>query len=370
MKKSIIAITLVFALVAGFASCKKLEGDYVLSSKAYIVDDQGVTRAVYIADRDDIEGEGSEELPNDGKENNAGTKKRAANRGKNKKEYFYYDDEGKKVTVRAKDVIVEKTRVRVDGTTSPFSNISPEAQSFFAAYDDPEEIANLYEQNVTEPKLAISDDPIPEDNFRRVEVEIGADGKPAREEVKNRYTNIVESGKFTVDIVVKGSVEGKETVVPIYAVKDGDNAYFDAAVPVENKGSMRFNFIIADGKCYLVIPAMKAYMEIPKESMAEILPGEEIIANELDMKYDSSGEVEFNGKKYICDVYTVDGNTVKYYFAGDELKRVETISADDSTIIEVNSIKPTADESKFRVPRGFIDMTKIIDENFQLSEFY
>ena len=55
MKKNVTAILLVFALLAGFASCRKLEDSegFVIESKAYIVDSEGVTRDVQSIINDD-----------------------------------------------------------------------------------------------------------------------------------------------------------------------------------------------------------------------------------------------------------------------------------------------------------------------------
>ena len=79
MKKNVTAILLVFALLAGFASCRKLEDSegFVIESKAYIVDSEGVTRDVQSIINDD-----------------------------GKTEYFYYDADGNKVPVKKKEVVV------------------------------------------------------------------------------------------------------------------------------------------------------------------------------------------------------------------------------------------------------------------------
>ena len=48
MKRNIIAICLVFALLMSFAACKKLpqDNEFVIESQVYVVDDAGVTHNV------------------------------------------------------------------------------------------------------------------------------------------------------------------------------------------------------------------------------------------------------------------------------------------------------------------------------------
>lgn len=339
MKKNITAILLVFALLAGFASCRKLEDSegFVIESKAYIVDSEGVTRDVQSIIND--EGE---------------------------TEYFYYDASGNKVPVKKKEVVVETNKVSVSSANDG-GTLSPEAQSFFDAYNDPEKFEELIETDVTQPELSISDEVIPDSEFKEIKVELGSDGKPVHTSIEKNYNDIIKGNKFTMDFVVQQSMDGEVVTLPVVAIRDGDNLYFETQMPVEGKGSMRFNFIITNGKCYIIIPAMRAYAEVPKEYVEEIIPSE-IVTDGVEMEYVKSGEVSFGGKKYICDVYKSGDDTVKYYFADNELKRIETISGDNTSILEVNELSTNADSSKFKIPSNYFDMTKFLDENFQISD--
>ena len=213
----------------------------------------------------------------------------------------------------------------------------------------------------------ISDEVIPENTFKEIKVELGSDGKPIHTNIEKNYNDIVNSNKFTMDFVVKETMDGEEMTLPIVAIRDGENLYFETQMPVEGKGSMKFNFIITNGKCYIVIPAMRAYAEVPKEYVQEIIPSE-IVTDDVEMEYVKSGEVVFEGKKYICDVYKSGNDTVKYYFADNELKRIETISGDNTSILEIKELSTKADSSKFKIPSNYFDMTKFLGENFQISD--
>ena len=337
MKKNIIAILLVFALLVSFAACRKLETEYTIETRPYVVDSNGVTQDVQSIVNSDGE-----------------------------TEYFYYDNSGNKITVDSKDVEVETKKVAVTAPTT----LSPEAQSLFDVFNDPEKFEELMEEDATEPKLEMSDGIISDDQFNKIDTDIGSDGKPVRDKAREQYMKIVEGETFTMDMVMKTNTNGEEMALPIVAVRDGDNLFLETAMPVDgSKGAMRLQFLILNGKAYTVIPQMRAYMEVPKETIDQMGLGD-IVAEEAEdnSEYVESGEVKINGKTYICDVYKSEDSTIKYYFLNGELKRIETISGENTAIMEINSLSDKADKSKLVLPKGYLDLATI--KEFNLSEIY
>ncbi|MDY6017470.1 MAG: hypothetical protein SPI97_07635 [Oscillospiraceae bacterium] len=337
MKRNIIAILLVFALLVSFAACRKLETEYTIETRPYVVDSNGVTQDVQSIVNSDGE-----------------------------TEYFYYDNSGNKITVDSKDVEVETKKVAVTAPTT----LSPEAQSLFDVFNDPEKFEELMEEDATEPKLEMSDGIISDDQFNKIDTDIGSDGKPVRDKAREQYMKIVEGETFTMDMVMKTNTNGEEMSLPIVAVRDGDNLFLETAMPVDgSKGAMRLQFLILDGKAYTVIPQMRAYMEVPKETIDQMGLGD-IVAEEAkdNSEYVESGEVKINGKTYICDVYKSEDSTIKYYFLNGELKRIETISGENTAIMEINSLSDKADKSKLVLPKGYLDLATI--KEFNLSEIY
>ena len=337
MKRNIIAILLVFALLVSFAACRKLETEYTIETRPYVVDSNGVTQDVQsIVNSDGVT------------------------------EYFYYDNSGNKITVDSKDVEVETKKVAVTAPTT----LSPEAQSLFDVFNDPEKFEELMEEDATEPKLEMSDGIISDDQFNKIDTDIGSDGKPVRDKAREQYMKIVEGETFTMDMVMKTNTNGEEMALPIVAVRDGNNLFLETAMPVDgSKGAMRLQFLILDGKAYTVIPQMRAYMEVPKETIDQMGLGD-IVAEETkdNSEYVESGEVKINGKTYICDVYKSEDSTIKYYFLNGELKRIETISGENTAIMEINSLSDKADKSKLVLPKGYLDLATI--KEFNLSEIY
>ncbi|MBQ8014859.1 MAG: hypothetical protein IJ264_01580 [Clostridia bacterium] len=344
MKKNIIAIFLIFSMLMSFAACRKLDesGAFVIESKVFVVGDDGVEHNVQSA----VNANGEEE-------------------------FFYYDAFGNKVVVKEKDVVVKTTRVAATTQELPFNydELSPEEQSFVDSFNDPEAFDELIDSSIVEPELEFSE-LLPEDSFEEIEVEIGNDGKPVHDDIKQTYEELVKSNRFTMDFNIKGDMNGTDTVVPIVAMRDGDQVYFKVIMPVDNKGSMEFNCIIKNKQCYLIIPSMRAYLVVPAESMSEFIPSDLITESENNMKYLYTAEVDYEGESYMCDVYedAQGGATVKYYYKDGELKRMENIVDEtNSTIIEINEISSRVDSSKFKVPKNYIDMTKIMGSNFDFS---
>lgn len=338
MKRNIIAIGLVFAVLMSFASCKKLpqDNDFVIESQVYIVDDEGVKHNV----QSDYDESG--------------------------KQIFYYEDNsGNRVVVNNKDVVVESTKVRKTTAVYEGQELTPEEQSFLNSFNDPEAFDNLVDESLTQPELEISD-AIPEDSFQEIEVEVDNDGNPMHEDIEDRYTDIVNSGKFTMDVVFK-TVSGEDDVtLPVYIIRDGDKMYIETAVPINGEGLMKAALLMRDNTCYCIVPGMRAYMTMPADDIGEMFQFDtEMIESDSNANYVSSSEVEYNGKKYIVDVYESEGSTIKYYYSNNEFKRMEATDPDGkTTIMEVNEISNKADSSKLRVPSGYIDMTKFMGQNF------
>lgn len=339
MKRNIIAICLVFALLMSFAACKRLpqDNEFVYESQVYVVDDEGVTHNV-----------------------------QSENDENGKQIYYYEDHNGNKVIVNNKDVVVESTKVRKTTAVYEGVELTPEEQSFLNSYNDPDAFENLVDESLTEPELEIPD-AIPEEEFKEIEVEVDKNGNPKHDDIEKRYTDIIESGKFTMDMVLKTNSNGEEMTIPMKVIRDGEKMYFETAMPVNGEGSMRMAFLLRDNSCYFIVPGMRAYMKMPADDLGELFNTNitEGFESDVNADYISSSEVDYNGKKYICDVYESEGSTIKYYYNDKEIKRMEATDPNGGiTIMEFNEVSDKADASKFRVPSGYFDMTKLMGQDF------
>ena len=84
--------------------------------------------------------------------------------------------------------------------------------------------------------------------------------------------------------------------------------------------------------------------------------------------YVKSGQVELDVKTYDVDYYDAQGQTVKYDCLDGQLMRIENTDGENTSIVQYNEIKKGADKSKCRVPSGYIDMTTMMGENFNIND--
>ena len=275
---------------------------------------------------------------------------------------------------------------KADSTTNKYAEfvgegetVSPELEQFLDSFDstDPAEIEQQFEQMLEEeievPDMEFGEELIDDSNSSKIEVELDENGRPEHDDNETDYAEIMNSEKFTIDVVIKTKTNGEEIKLPIVAMRDGQKVYFEAVMPVEGKGSMRFNMLLSDdGNCYLVFPAMRAYMKMPVDAVGDIFPSD-IVTEDTAASgtYIETREVEVDGKTYICEIYKDGEVDIKYYYDNGQLKRVETISGDDITIMEINDVKDTSDASKFNVPKNYFDLTTVMgSSNFDLEAMY
>jgi hypothetical protein len=150
-------------------------------------------------------------------------------------------------------------------------------------------------------------------------------------------------------------------------MKNGDDVYFETAMPREDRsGSTRLNFLILDGDCYIIIPSMRAYMSIPKETMGDtMIPDEALNAfDEVEGTYIQSYNVDIDAKTYVCDIYENENATTKRYYLDGQLKRIETVSGEDVSIMEFNTVSNKIDKSKFAVPKNYMDISTMMGNDF------
>lgn len=337
MIRKITAILLVFAVLAGFAACKRLEGnEFNVQENAFAVDDEGVTREVET--RVNEEGE---------------------------TEYFYTDANGNEIVVDKNKVSVETTYVPVQTTLSD-KEIDEIIES-----GDIGKLEDVVTEEIAEPEFEMSDGVISEETFEEVEVELDSEGKPVHGTATKTMEEIVKSGTFTIDFTIKSKIDGVENVMPVKIMKDGNNMYMETSAPLTDTGKVRINMLMNDDGYFLILPVMNAYYKVPTEetggavNMDDLFSGFDFsdVEGDLEMKdnYESSYTVDINGKTYNCDVFNAeDGSTVKYYYLNNELKRVENTSDAGETIVEFKEISGKVDKSKFKTPKGR-DLEKLME---------
>ncbi|MBQ6266282.1 MAG: hypothetical protein IJK64_00760 [Clostridia bacterium] len=360
MKKSIVALVLVFSSLFSFAACRKIEGDgkFVIESKAYIVDSDGVTRDVQTRVNENGE-----------------------------TEYYYTDVNGETVPVQKNSVKTATTRVAVTdpraATTGPNGETASQAlpeqlqsiENLLNGTEDPDEAMEQLADEKVE-TLDIAADVVPESAIKDVEVPVSSDGKPTHNASIKTYSDILSGNTFTLKMKMRATMPKdngttEEVTMPITVMRSGDKYYYEMAYPVNKLYSMTIAALVGDNAYYMIIPKMRAYMSVPKEQANEMLEdasGDSLFDSEMfnnpEGTYVGSGVVTLNGKSYTVDTYENDGATIRYFFENDQLKRIETIDGDNTTIMELTSLTTTVDNSKFVLPSGYIDLATIAGEDY------
>lgn len=303
MSKKILAIVLALIIVVfSFASCKKEVED------PYYVDSEGQTQK---AEKDE-----------DGN-------------------YFVTDDEGNTTYINEEN-IVNKNDEELDS----------ELQEFVEnAEKNPDKVFDNADKN---DKLEMTDELVTEEV-----VVVEPDGGEAKAQARlDAYNKVIGTNKFTIQATVK-EVGGDNMEYPFTYIRNGNGAYIETAVPFEEGKVVKANMIIVDGVTYCEIPSLKCYMKVDDMSIEDLADGTFDSGTISTYDFVESGTVTLNGKSYTCDVYSVDTDTVKYYYDSKEnLVRIEKIGKRESVITEIKSMKNTADSSKIKKPKG-IDITAL-----------
>ena len=360
MKKSIVALVLVFSCLFSFAACRKIEGDgkFVIESKVFVVDSDGVTR--------DVQTRVNE---------------------KGETEYYYTDFNGVTVPVKKDNVKTGTTRVAVTDprakTTGPNGeteapSLPPQLQEFedlLSGSGDPEQAMEQLADEKVE-TLDIAADVVPDSSIKDVDVPVASDGKPTHNASIKAYSEILSGNTFTLKMKMRATMpkedgSSEEVTMPITVMKSGNKYYYEMAYPVSKLYSMSIAALVGDNAYYMIIPKMRAYISVPMDQatgMLEDASGESLFDEEMfnnpDGNYVGSGVVTLGGKSYTVDTYEKDGATIRYFFENDQLKRIETIDGDNTTIMELTSLTNTVDNSKFVLPSGYIDLASIAGEDF------
>ena len=306
MSRKVIAVLLALIIVVfSFASCKKEK-----EPDSFFVDDEGNTQLVV---KDD---EGN---------------------------YVVTDDEGNTSVVEDPSVVEQieqnKEKEEIESLLNEV-NTNPDK-----IMEDADKDAGLQmtEDLVEEPLVTVAPDT----------------GKSDAEARMQAFKNVLSTNKFTLIATIK-EVGTETTEYPFTYIRSGNGAYIETAVPFEEGKVIKANMIIKDGVTYCEIPSLKSYMVVEDMTIEDLASGTFDGDSISTYTFVESGTVTLNGKKYTCDVYTVDNETVKYYYdSNDKLVRIEKISKRDSVITEISSISNSADESKIKKPTGF-DISKLV----------
>lgn len=198
-------------------------------------------------------------------------------------------------------------------------------------------------------------------------------GLPVDANYLENLRKIFASNKYTFDMNMNVRFEGQTFYVPTVICRNGKKIAMDFEIGISSflKGldesassvasaffslagvkNMKIKYISTGTKNYLVMTSLKKYVELSDEESVDYVGGilgDTSISSDAD--YVGTSKIKVGGINYVCEEFkSHDGEKRRYYFCDGELKRIELDAGANTSIIEVNSIKGTVNNSAFSIP--------------------
>ena len=181
--------------------------------------------------------------------------------------------------------------------------------------------------------------------------------------IKTRfYTYFQKNSKrdsYTMTATCSSNMQGASVNVPLTMVKSGKKAYTSMKAPLGNGVAMTMSFISDGQKFYMVFPEARMYLALDASEAGDVneAMGSLSAIDFEGMEYVKTSEVKADGKKYICEEYKSNDSTIKCYFYGDELVKMEILSSESVFVCDDIKFSSKVDESLFKVPAGYTDIS-------------
>lgn len=164
---------------------------------------------------------------------------------------------------------------------------------------------------------------------------------------------------YTMTATCSSNMQGASVNVPLTMVKSGKKAYMSMKAPLGNGVAMTMSFISDGQKFYMVFPEARMYLALDASEAGDVneAMGSLSAIDFEGMEYVKTSEVKADGKKYICEEYKSNDSTIKCYFYGDELVKMEILSSEGVLVCDDIKFSSKVDESLFKVPAGYTDIS-------------
>lgn len=179
---------------------------------------------------------------------------------------------------------------------------------------------------------------------------------------ETKYKSILRSGKYVIGMTLISEDNGQKMELPVTFAVSGNSMFMDVKMDKSLTGlaSMNLQFLYDTKNSYIILPSIRMY-SVSNDITGDDAPFDpDEIQSGLDnknTKYVRTTTINTNGIKYICEEYSGDGMTYKYYFSTNtkELKRIEFINQNGETMISnISQFSSSPAASYFKVPSGYI----------------
>lgn len=186
----------------------------------------------------------------------------------------------------------------------------------------------------------------------------------AKKDIKKTrfYTYFQKNSKrdsYTMTATCSSNMQGASVNMPLTMVKSGKKAYMSMKAPLGNGVAMTMSFISDGQKFYMVFPEARMYLALDASEAGDVneAMGSLSAIDFEGMEYVKTSEVKADGKKYICEEYKSNDSTIKCYFYGDELVKMEILSSESVFVCDDIKFSSKVDESLFKVPADYTDIS-------------
>lgn len=182
----------------------------------------------------------------------------------------------------------------------------------------------------------------------------GSNGSRTKYKIE-KYQKLFLSNTYLMEFTTNDSELGDTPVT--FATKNGN---FVMDTTIEGM-SCKILYIKSKNATYLLMDNFKKYSKLPEDMMGEDFDMSEmnmmagIGDSDLEQKDIKVSEVTINGQKLTCESYKAkDGSTMKYYFSGDTLVRIDSQNKDGSEMSTfITRITSDVPDSTFEIPKNY-----------------
>ena len=212
---------------------------------------------------------------------------------------------------------------------------------------------------VTVPVSLISEETMP--TGKPVEVTTNPSGKPVDSQIDSALGDIFKGEKYSIKFTTQIDLDGTKQTMPAAIYVSGQKSLIELTMSNQALGKMG---ILNNGTGkYFLISALagliKGYITVPADASDEYddMFNFSGLSDTTDMEYIQTTKVTYKSVEYTAEEYRSEDSTVKFYFNGGKLKRIEQVSDDGSKVFMENiEISAAFDESIFNIPAGYKEL--------------
>lgn len=164
------------------------------------------------------------------------------------------------------------------------------------------------------------------------------------------YRKMMEDGKYTMKYKTFMREGGSEGEMEVTLAVMGE-----MTAMIMDSDDFESMIINKEDAVYMVDHESKTIMVFPQS--LPVAEGTDTASPEdlsdYEMNYVGSGFEVFMGKERKYEEYAFEGGSSKYYFDGDDLDGMLIRMGEQTTIMDIEEISDTVDESLFELPSGY-----------------